>query len=134
MIQLFLTTKPRRTNPRGLFFVCFCSSQSSDRRTLFHYFSINIDCLFALAGYLIRYHRAVNLKFIDYKNSLFYDCFYSGFTFYGYCYISCRNRDSSFAGSDYCACNRLAKNVADNNLLTFGTCDNYCAIDSLYRE
>ena len=48
-----IKTKPRRTNPPGLVFVCFCSSQRSNRRTLFHYFSINIDRLFALTGYLV---------------------------------------------------------------------------------
>ena len=37
---LFQTTKPRRTNSPGFVFVCFRSSQRSNRRTLFHYFSI----------------------------------------------------------------------------------------------
>ena len=45
-----IKTKPGRNEPVGLVFVCCCSSQRSNRRTLFHYFSINTDCLFALAG------------------------------------------------------------------------------------
>ena len=66
----YKTTKPRKTNPPGLVFVCLCSSQRSNRRTLFHYFSINIDRLFALTGYLVDscpISPRSQFKFIDYK-------------------------------------------------------------------
>ena len=53
IVSLYKERSPAGVNRSGLFFVCFCSSQRSNRRTLFHYFSINTDRLFALAGYLV---------------------------------------------------------------------------------
>ncbi len=130
----FLTTKPRKTNPPGLVFVCCCSSQRSNRRTLFHYFSINTDRLFTLTGYLIRYHHAVNLNLLIINSFLFYDCFNSGFTFYGYYNYTGRCRDFSLIRRDHCASNSLTKYVADNNFLALSTVDDNSTFFCNYRD
>lgn len=53
--------KPGKTNLPGFVFVCFCSSQSLNRRTLFHYFNINTDSLFAHRGVIGRRSCIVGL-------------------------------------------------------------------------
>ena len=135
MFELFLTTKARKTNPPGFVFVCFCSSQRSNRRTLFHYFSINTTACSPSRDtwlILVRYHHAVKFKFIDYNNLLFYDCFYSGFSFNCYYNYTCRSRDRSIVGRKNCVSNCLSKYVADSNFLTLSTLDNNLTITCNY--
>jgi len=128
-------------NPERFVFVCFYSSQSSNRRTLFHYFSINIYRLFALHGILIvrtvckpPLRRAVNnLELFDLNNCfLFYDCLNSCFTFYGNYNYTCRGSDCSVIGRDYCVSNCLTKYVADSNFLALSTLDDYCTVCCYY--
>ena len=104
-------------------------------RTLFHYFSINIDHFFTSHRLISRDRRinpslprSQNLLIIN--NFLFYDCFNSCFAFDGYNYYTCRSRDLSFVGCNYCVGNSLTKYIRDYYVLTSCTLNSYYTVTS----